>query len=75
MVSANGGDSPNKGGTAGGGRVAIYYGSLADNLNLPVSAQGGRYFNKEGDEVSDNFAEDGTVFWKQVSKGLILIFK
>lgn len=75
MVSANGGNSPNKGGTAGGGRVAIYYGSLAQDFTLPVSALGGRYFDKDKNEKPEFFGEDGTVFWKQVSKGLILIFK
>lgn len=72
-VSANGGSGDGLGGAGGGGRIAIFYGSLADNLNLSVAASGGTF--KTETERSNMWGEDGTIFWKQVSKGLILIFK
>ena len=72
-VTAKGGTGDGHGGSGGGGRVAIYYGSLAADLDLSVAATGGSF--KTETERSDMWGEDGTVFWKQVSKGLVLIFK
>ena len=75
VVSADGGQPQGTHGGGGGGRVAIYYYTKADDFAVAVHALGGCQVYGEPEDDVNWHGGNGSVYWKQWHKGLMLLVR